>query len=149
MVKYLFLFLISFKTFAFTIAPSTPARTLNTNYLISATRDAVAVYTVAAAQTTTLISAQTVTAELRVDTNATPTTVCDGGRAILNLTLGVVITLAHEVPIKLICFVPRGNNVRIVTTLVGTPTATLSYQKEYLFNPEFDAVDFLNGFPFK
>lgn len=109
-----------------TYTPSTPSRTLNSNFTPSASVAVSVCYSIKVACTSTLISSCEGNVELRSDTNATPTTA--RGRSGIAIS-GVAATNATE---STLCYlVPPNHNVRLVSTTVsGSPTVTLGVQSE-------------------
>lgn len=124
------------KTGSVTYTPSTPARTLSSNFTPSAS-DAVNVcYTVRINCTIGLVSPNCEgSVELRSDTNATPTT--NRGRADMTVGGGLVLglTLSDSQESQICYIVPPNHNVRLVTTQVttgtgSTPTFSITAQSE-------------------
>lgn len=129
--------------------PSTPTRALNTNFTPNANFPTWVSYSIAIAATATLTGNQQGTVELRSDSAATPTTVRGTASAGVNLALGVAITFTNSQTCQLSYLVPPGHNVRLVSSVVGTPTISIVSQVEVVITPEFDGVDFATKFPFK
>lgn len=115
------------------ISPSSPARTLNTNFVPSVDRHALCFYTVEISCTTTLLSGADGVIELRSDAAVTPTTVRCSVRNRMVQTLGVTLGSNSVVRGVLSFLVPRGESVRLVTTTtVGAPVFTLVSSVEVL-----------------
>jgi len=111
--------------------PSTPARTLNTNFTPNASRPTLCIYSVQISCTTTLLSGDDGIIDLRSDTAVTPTTVRCSMRNRLFQGLGVTVGTNSVVRSVLIYLVPAGHNVRLVTTtLVAAPVYSIVDQVE-------------------
>lgn len=129
--------------------PSTPSRALNTTFTPDANHYVMCIYTISISATATLSSNQNALVELRSDSATTPTTVRCSTASGVNLTLGVALGFTNSQSTVLVYIVPPGHNVKLVSTLTGTPTVTLVNQTEITISPEFDGVNFATGFPFK
>lgn len=109
------------------ITPSTPSRSLATNFTPSASNITHVCYTVNIVCASTLVASCEGIVDLRSDTNATPTTV--RGRFRVKLNLGLALSTENE---GQICYlVPANHNVRLVSTTVsGSPTFSITTQIE-------------------
>ena len=113
------------------IVPTTPARTFNTDFTPHATRPVLVMYSVQIGCTTTLLSGDDGSIELRSDSAATPTTVRASMRNRLFQGLGVTIGTNSVVRSELVYLVPPGHNVRLATvTAVAAPVYTIVHQTE-------------------
>lgn len=108
--------------------PSTPARTLNTNFTPSATNATLCTYTISISCTMSLTAGQTGAVELRSDAVATPTTArCRVANTNAGaLTIGLALTNAQESVLTYL--VPPGHNVRLVSS--GNATISITAQSE-------------------
>lgn len=116
------------------VNPTTPARTLNTNFTPNANRPVFACYTVQISCTLTVTGTCSSTVDLRSDVNATPVTVRGQAAVTVTLGVGVTVTQTNGVTQTLCYMVPTGHNVRLVTSSSGTATATLVQQVEEMIH---------------
>lgn len=110
--------------------PSTPSRTLNSNFTPNATKAVFVCYTIEISCDATLIGGQSGTVDLRSDTNATPTTVRCQVQNLNAVLLGVGVTMRNTQRVCLSYIVPAGHNVRLVSASVGSPTISIVQQSE-------------------
>lgn len=148
-MKYLLLILFfTIKTFGWSVVPLNNSRALNTNYQFSTTRETYACYSVVTTCTSTLLGGQTHTIELRSDTASTPTTVRGTYINANTVSLAIAITVTNTQANQLCYIIPRGHYIRLNSTGTCSSVSIVSQFEETVF-PEFDAVDFTTGFPFK
>lgn len=148
MKYFLIIFLFCFHAIAITFSPANNARALNTNFTPSTTRDTFVGYSITSTCTASLIGGQTQTVELRSDSAASPTTVRATYTNANTVSLAIAITVTNTQAGQLSTIVPRGHSVRINSAGTCTAVSIIS-QVEIPFRPEFDAIDFTTGFPFK
>lgn len=114
-----------------TAAPVTPARTLNTDFTPNTERPTLCIYSCEIAGTTTLLSGDDGTIELRSDTAATPTTPRCSMRNRIFQGLGVTVGTQSTVRSTLVYFVPAGHSVRLQTIVtLAAPTFAIIHQVE-------------------
>lgn len=118
-----------------TYTPSTPTRTLNTNFTPSATLAVQACYSLNLSCTLTIAGTCSGTVELRSDTNATPTTVRGTIGNTLTLGVGVVVSTTTGGPQQICYLVPPGHNVRLVSSGTITPTFVSQSEVSVAFGP--------------
>lgn len=114
-----------------TVAPSTPARTLNTNFTPNATKATFCSYSIRTQVTNPLlIGTSTATVTLLSDTNATPTTArCQvGAESGVGITVTIALTTANIATLSYI--VPAGHNVRLTSATTGTGSVSIVSQVE-------------------
>lgn len=140
--------LISLSAFAVTVSPTTTTRTVNTNFQPSTIYDAHVIYSLTSTCTATLLGGQTQTIELRSDAASVPTTVRSTYTNSNSVALAIAITVVNTQAGQLSYIVPRGHFVRLNSTGSCTSVSVVSQVEEQI-KPEFDAVDFTTGFPFK
>lgn len=147
MKLFLIISFLTCQVWGLTFTTSATTRTINTNFIPSATRYVTVNYSFSLNNTATILGGSTSTIELRSDIASVPTTVRANCTAAFTVALAIAITLNSTVPCNLQYFVPPGHSVRISTT--GTGTVSFNAQVEQTLQPEFDGVNFSTGFPFK
>lgn len=114
------------------LTPSTPARTLNSNFTPNSTNGVWCCYTVEISCTATLLGGQTGTIELRSDTSATPTTVRASTSNTNSVALALAITVVNTQRVPISYLVPPNHNVRLVSS--GTATMSIIAQSEVVLS---------------
>lgn len=111
--------------------PTTPARTLNTNFTPSVDRPTLCIYSCEIGGQTTLLSGDDGAIELRSDTAVTPTTVRCSMRNRVFQALGVTVGTQSTVRSVLVYLCPPGHNMRLVSIVnVAAPTFAIIHQTE-------------------
>lgn len=118
-------------TYAGTVTPSTPTRTLNTSFQISATNSALACYSIVLSTTNPLLAGtSTAQAQLVSDAATTPTTARGTAAISSSVTLAVAIALTTGNTVQLCYLVPAGHWVRLNSSTSGTGSVSISSQVE-------------------
>lgn len=114
-----------------TVTPSTPTRTLNSNFTPNATKAVFCSYTIKTTVTNPLlIGTSTATVSLLSDTAATPTTVRAqaGAESGVGITVTIALTTSNISTVSYI--VPAGHNVRLASATTGTGSVSIVAQTE-------------------
>lgn len=105
----------------------TPPRTLDTDFVVSTTRDAEVRYIVAFTIAATLLGSQTDTAQVDLLLDGV---IADTTKSALMATLTLGVSLTHTYRLPLNCTVPAGSTIHLATS--GTGTITLISAREIL-----------------
>lgn len=118
------------------VTPSTPTRTLNSNFTPSMTKAVLCIYTVSISCTASLSGGANGSVELRSDTNATPTTARSRVSNANSVSLAIALTSINNQESVLTYLCPAGHNVRLVSAqTLGTPTISITSQTEVSLDP--------------
>lgn len=114
-----------------TYTPSTPSRSLNSNFTPSSSNAVMACYSIKISCSVSLGGSCEGNVELRSDANTTPTAVRAQTSMSLGGTLVVGLALSNNQTVPVCYLVPPSHNVRLVSTTVsGSPSFSIISQSE-------------------